>query len=122
MFGITPQTVTKHCGNKEIGIRFSPGKRMSKEKRKAFEEFCGVTDTCGGEQAETVVAKKDVETATTEGTIDFDNATQSADMTMTEFSMSFSGNFSRDMICNSLALMLSKGTPVKLDIKCSVML
>lgn len=118
MFGITPQTVTKHCGHEEIGIRFSPGKRMSKEKRKAFEEFCGVV----APQEEVVVAKKEQEPVKTEAFIDLDNATQSPDMAMTEFTLSFSGNFNREMICNSLASMLPKGAPVKLDIKCLVML
>ena len=51
-----------------------------------------------------------------------DNATQSPDMAMTEFTLSFSGNFNREMICNSLASMLPKGASVKLDIKCLVKL
>ena len=91
---------------------------MSKEKRKAFEEFCGVV----APQEEVVVAKKEQEPAKTEAFIDLDNATQSPDMAMTEFTLSFSGNFNREMICNSLASMLPKGAPVKLDIKCLVML
>lgn len=118
MFGITPKTVTKHCEHEEIGIRFSPGKRMSKEKRRAFEEFCGVV----APQEEVVVAKKEQEPAKTEAFIDMDNATQSPDMAMTEFTLSFSGNFNREMICNSLASMLPKGASVKLDIKCLVKL
>ena len=36
--------------------------------------------------------------------------------------LSFSGNFSREMVCNSLASILPKGTPVRLDIKCLVTL
>lgn len=118
MFGITPKTVTKHCEHEEIGIRFSPGKRMSKEKRRAFEEFCeGVTP----HQEEVVAAKKEPEPEGAKTIIDLDNATQSPDMVMTEFTLSFSGSFNREMICNSLASMLSKGTLVKLDIKCLVM-
>lgn len=117
MFGITPKTVTKHCEHEEIGIRFSPGKRMSKEKRRAFEEFCGVV----APQEEVVVAKKEQEPAKTEAFTDMDNAKQSPDMAMTEFTLSFSGSFNREMICNSLASMLPKGAPVKLDIKCLVM-
>ena len=118
MFGITPSTVTKHCGHEEIGIHFSPGKRMNKEKRKAFEEFC-----CAAEpQEEVVVAKKEPDPAKIDGFIDLGNTTQSPDMAMTEFTLSFSGNFNREMICNSLASMLPKGVPVKLDIKCLVML
>ncbi len=118
MFGVTPQSVTKHCSTDEIDIRFAPGKRMSKEKRKAFEEFCGVVVP----QEEVVVAKKELDSAKTEAFINLDNATQSPDMVMTEFTLSFSGNFNREMICNSLASMLPKGSPVKLDIKCLVML
>lgn len=118
MFGITPKTVTKHCEHEEIGIRFSPGKRMSKEKRRAFEKFCCTAN----HQEEVVVAKKEPEPKKTEGFIDLDNTAQSPDMAMTEFTLSFSGNFNREMICNSLASMLPKGAPVKLDIKCFVML
>ena len=68
------------------------------------------------------MAKKEQEPAKTEAFIDLDNATQSPDMAMTEFTLSFSGNFNREMICNSLASMLPKGAHVKLDIKCLVML
>lgn len=117
MFGITAKTVAKHCGQEEIGIHFSPGKRMSKEKRKAFEEFCGM----GTPKETVVIAKKEQEPAKTEALIDMDSATQSPDMAMTEFALSFSGNFSIEMVCNSLVAMLPKGAPVKIDIKCFVM-
>ena len=114
MFGITPQTVTKYCGNEEIGIRFSPGKRMSKERRKAFDEFCGMAVP----QEEGVVTVQKLLSDPDRANTDLDNATRSSDMAMTEFTLSFSGNFSREMVCNSLASMLPKGTPVKMDIHC----
>ncbi len=39
LFGIGASTVTKHCGAQEIGIKFSPGKKMPKDKREAFERL-----------------------------------------------------------------------------------
>ena len=117
MFGITPQTVTKHCGHEEIGILFSPGKRMSKERRKAFEEFC----VGAAPQEEAAAPKKEQESVKVGTFIGMDNTAQSSDMAMTEFTLSFSGSFNREMICNSLASMLPKGASVKLDIKCLVM-
>lgn len=72
-------------------------------------------------QEEVVAAKKEPEPEGAKTIIDLDNATQSPDMVMTEFTLSFSGSFNREMICNSLASMLPKGAPVKLDIKCLVM-
>jgi len=122
MFGIHPQTVTKYCGSEEIGIRFSPGKRMSKEKRKAFDKFC---EGFSCPQEETVVAKKEKEEpakAEVSAAPD-DNAAPapSPDMAMTEFNLSFSGTFNRELVGNYLALMLPKDAPVKLEIKCIVL-
>lgn len=120
MFGITPQTVTKHCGIEEIGIRFSPGKRMTKESREAFEEFCNGSEH---QKEEVVVTKKEQDPVKEDNeAVDLGDAASSSDMAMTEFTLSFSGNFNHDMIYNSIAFMLPKGTPVKMDIKCAVML
>lgn len=121
MFGITPQTVTKHCSADEIGIRFTPGKRMTKENRQAFDVFCGVVEH--KEKCEPVAVKKAVaDTTAAEVCAKIEDAVPSKDMAMTEFTLSFAGNFSRDMLCNSLLAMLPKGVPVKMDVKCSIML
>lgn len=111
MFGITPQTVTKHCGHEEIGIRFSPGKRMTKENRKAFEDFCAGFENG---QEETIIIKGKGETEEASG------AAPAQNMAMTEFTLSFSGIFNREMVCNSLAFMLPKEARVRLDIKCTI--
>lgn len=121
MFGITAQTVTKHCGNEEIGIKFSPGKRMSKDSRAAFEIFCQGNNPVQEEEEETVVVKKECEAEPVQKQEVFpiDNSVP-ATMSMAEFTMSFVGGFNREMIYNSIASMIAAGTPVKLDIKCSI--
>ena len=120
MFGITPQTVTKHCNGEDIGIHFSPGKRMPKESRYAFEQFCSGVDHEHG-QEDVVVAKKEAVVEKDVCSIRENNATQSPNMSMTEFALSFSGNFNQEMIYNSIATILPKGVPVKVDIKCFIM-
>lgn len=123
MFGITSQTVTRHCGSDEIGIRFSPGKRMSRENRMAFEEFCNAGDPHVKQDLKPVLARKaDEESPDEKMCAEIENSVPSEDMSMTDFTLSFSGNFSRDMLYNSLLSILPNGYPVKLDIKCSIML
>ena len=39
LFGIGAPTVTKHCSSEEIGIKFSPGKKMPKDRREEFERL-----------------------------------------------------------------------------------
>lgn len=114
-------TVTKHCGNEGIGIKFSPGKRMSKDSRAAFEIFCQGNNPVQEEEEETVVVKKECEAEPVQKQEVFpiDNSVP-ATMSMAEFTMSFVGGFNRDMIYNSIASMIAAGTQVKLDIKCSI--
>lgn len=120
MFGITAQTVTKHCGSEEIGIKFSPGKRMNKDNRAAFEIFCQ-GDNFVQKEEETVVAKKECGTDPVQRQDVFPiDRSIPAEMLMTELSMSFAGKFNREMIFNSIASMVPVGTPVKLDIKCFI--
>lgn len=120
MFGITAQTVTKHCGSEEIGIKFSPGKRMNKDNRAAFEIFCQ-GDNFVQKEEETVVAKKECGTKPVQRQDVFPiDRSIPAEMLMTELSMSFAGKFNREMIFNSIASMVPVGTPVKLDIKCFI--
>ena len=139
MFGVTAQTVTKHCKKDAIDIRFSVGKRMTEAERKVFEVFCN-----GGEnllqvknepltevEVETVsIPKEEVKynTETQKSEAEKNDTKEpvlvdrsATDMAMTEFSMSFAGNFNRDMLYNSIIAVIPKGTPVRLDIKCLVM-
>ena len=119
MFGIAPQVVTKHCGAAEIGIRFSPGKRMPKESREAFDKFCNIDKAPDEEQ--TVVAKKVAQDEPVAGD-DVENRVvveEPKEMNMTDFTLSFSGEFNREKVFNAIAFMVPKGTPVKIDIKCS---
>lgn len=117
MFGIAAPVLSKYCGNEEIGIKFSRGKRMTKQERMAFREFCGDKDDDADD--ETVEEASD---ATERICVNEKNevAKEQKDMAMTEFSLSFSGGFSREMIYNSLASMLPNGTEVKMEIKCLV--
>ncbi len=118
MFGVTARTVTAYCGREDIGIRFSPGKRMSKKDRIAFGEFCGNPDR---PQQEIEAAEEETETTKPGAIIDIDKTLPASDMAMTEFTLSFSGSFNREMLCNSLASMLPRGAEIKLDIKCLVL-
>lgn len=115
MFNVTPPTISKLCGNEEIGIRFSAGKRMNKEQRDAFNRFLNPCEEMIEECTEPV-AEEQVEMD--EECDDMSRA--SSDMAMTEFTLSFQGKFNRDMICNSLLSMVKNGTNVKIDIRCCI--
>lgn len=113
MFGITPQTVTRFCGNPEISIEFSRGKRMPKDCRVEFEKF--LSNNCED--------------------IDFAQTTQESgvpnqethlldlprDMGMTEFSLCFEGTVNPEMVTNSIIAMLRPNTSVKLEVRCSIL-
>lgn len=113
MFGITAPTVTKFCGNREIGIEFSRGKRMSKDCRAEFEKFLSSGDgfalpaTPGSEAPPAV---PDVRTVRSE-----------ASMEMTEFSLCFHGIISPEMVANSIVAMLRPDAAVKLEVRCSIL-
>lgn len=118
MFGVTSRTVTKRCEMDDINIHFSPGKRMTKGSRKAFEEFTKALEF----QKEPDLDDSDASPTmadTTPHTV-LDNSVKATDMSMTEFTLSFSGNFNREMVYNSLVSMLPNGSSVELYIRCVI--
>ncbi len=113
MFGITAQTVTRFCGNREIGIEFSRGKRMSKECRTEFEKFLS-----GGSG---IQAHDVPDTSVTPVVPNCCAEASKARMDMTEFSLCFEGPLQPEMVTNSILAMLHPDANVKLEVRCSVL-
>lgn len=115
MFGITSQTVTRFCGNQDIGIEFCRGKRMTKDNRIAFEQFVsGVPDHSDHSAAST----PDSEDGQEKPEIIM---TRDSSMDMTEFSMCFEGVIKPEAISNSILSMLRPNSNVRLEIRCHVL-
>jgi len=120
LFGIGASTVTRHCGTQEIGIKFSPGKKMPKDKRDAFERLFLVEE--GASPLPATTDTRDVVEAPTVHRLDMSKAKpSSAGMEMTDFSMSFQGDINVEMVVNSILAMLIPGSKVRLDVRCSVL-
>jgi len=120
LFGIGASTVTKHCGAQEIGIKFSPGKKMPKDKREAFERLFLVEGDTPPLPAATDT--QNVAEAPTVHRLDMSKAKpSSAGMEMTDFSISFQGDINVEMVVNSILAMLIPGSKVRLDVRCSVL-
>ena len=111
MFGITSNTVTKFCGNQEIGIEFSRGKRMPKDCRAEFEKFLYGDNMKSQEQGSS--SAHITQELRVDGT--------ASNMSMTEFSLCFEGTIVPEMITNSIIAMLRPNSNVKLEVKCSVL-
>lgn len=112
MFGVTPATVSKKCKEEEIGISFSPGKRMSKKERTEFERFLLVNDRdedCRNRDNET-----QEDCSQQEECIEKENGT----MLLSNFNLSFSGGFDPTTLGNSLTYMIPYGQQVELTIQC----
>lgn len=113
MFDITPQTVTRFCGNQEIGIEFSRGKRMPKECRVEFEKFLSGNDDTANPVTPTFEAASAVQ--------DMRESRLTTGMDMTEFSLCFEGVLIPEMITNSIIAMINPDANVRLEVKCSVL-
>lgn len=100
VFGATAHTVTKYLGDR-FGIKFSPGKKMPKDRADDFATFLYGTKT--DDTPEETLPEVCVGT-----------------MSMTEFSLSFSGKLDPRMIHNSITSMLPEGKNVKIEIRCSI--
>lgn len=127
MFGANPREVSSFCKQDEIGIHFSPGKRMNKEQREAFEAFLyqdkkEIVEDVSADNPIDVSKDVPMEDKREEScpVIDIDNTKASGDMAMTEFKLTFDGKFNRDMLYNSIISMIPKGTKVKMEIKCDI--
>lgn len=127
-FGCVPSTVTKYC-KAALNTTFDPGKRMTREQRKAFCEFTGETtteDDAAADIIEEQVSAPDRESLAGK-LCSSDVSTGSSSLldarssfNMKEISMSFSGGFDADALRNSLLLSIGAGTPVHIDIKCII--
>lgn len=134
--GVTPGTVTNHC-KETLGIVFKPGQRMTKEQRSAFSEFLGEPEATAAEEPD--CNERTISTAECEPEVELPewpkmpcepfsgasakkpSASSKGNFGMKALTMSFSGNFDPDALRNSLLLSIGEGTPVKLDIVCSIL-
>lgn len=137
MFGVAPSTVRKMLDH-VLHLHFPRGKHMSKQQRDAFTAYCNGTAVVDKENEETDAlvieesesANAQETTAVTElpkpndpPTVEVEDAKQTGmrqPMNMSEFSFRFSGGFSRDMIANTLSMVLREGSNVQIDIRCVV--
>lgn len=134
---VTPSTVTKYCKD-NLGVVFSAGKRMTKRQRELLSEFLGeqnetaedsedcdelceetmtdeVQNECG-EQRAALVQKHNDDIYTS-----FGCGITAGRFDMKEISMCFTGGFDPDALRNSLLLSIGKGTPVRINIDCTLL-
>lgn len=112
MFGITPVTVSKFCGTREIGIEFCRGKRMTKEQRAEFEKFLGQEDNT----VQFVAPAQNPEPEQSSS-----NTRLSSCADMTGFSLCFEGAIHPEMVVNSIVSMLRPNANVRLEVRCSIL-
>lgn len=110
MFGVTPATVLKTCGEEDVGVTFHRGKRMNAEQRVEFNKFLKCEQDTGVPHTETLDLEK----------TDIDRQAN-ANMSMSAFSLIFDGEFDREMVYNSMAFMLPLGTNVRLEVRCEIL-
>ena len=120
-FDCVPSTVTKYC-KRVLDVEFRPGQRMTKAQREAFVDFCGVEDDNKSDEGcmdDEGFACCEIEPPTP---IEFVRQPREVNnpFNMKEIHMSFSGCFNADSLRNSLIATIGNGTPVKIDIRCSV--
>lgn len=123
LFGIGAPTVTKHCSSEEIGIKFSPGKKMPKDRHEEFERLFLNESEAEVEAPPPPAAEEpqDVVQAPLICQLDMSKAKPSSSgMEMTDFSMSFQGAINAEAVVNSIVAMLVPGAKVRLDVRCSV--
>lgn len=118
-FDCVPSTVTKYC-KRVLDVEFKPGQRMTKAQREAFADFCG---TENDEPDEDYIEGEDFACRELiEPPIEFVRQPRETGnaFNMKEIHMSFSGCFNADSLRNSLIATIGNGTPVKIDIRCSI--
>lgn len=112
MFGITPKTVTRFCGSREISIEFSRGKRMPKDRRVEFEKLLSGDDGTSAPNVQETESELDMRMVVDK---------PGKCMDMTAFSLCFEGILQPEMITNSIIAMLRPGSAVKIEVRCSVL-
>lgn len=120
VFGATATTVSGYLRRK-FDIRFSPGKQMPKDRVADFKRFLsGEPEDEDGEgmSPEAMQASDSSKIALGEK----QNCTQirNSNLSITEFSLSFSGNFDAKNIHNSIASIVPEGTDVEITIHCRI--
>ena len=115
MFHISPSKVTKLCKDGDIAIVFSPGKRMSKEKREEFMSFLSK------ESVDACEPDKQNEAQSVTGRLTSVPAEEkNADMVLTSFTLNFDGKVNRDMLINSILYMLPQDVNVSVKVQCDI--
>ena len=123
LFGIGAPTVTKHCSSEEIGIKFSPGKKMPKDRREEFERLFLNEGEAEVEAPPLPAAEEPQDVVQSPLICHLDmskSKPSSSGMEMTDFSMSFQGAINVEVVVNSIVAMLAPGAKVRLDVRCSV--
>lgn len=123
MFGCSRNTCAKLLAYSPYEIRFDRGCAMSRAKRERWYEFIGRAENgqCR-EVFEPEIPKEeepvpDVSTTMTQTETEM-KSDKPSQMSMTEFSLNFSGRLSVEAIANSLRLILGDGMDGSLSIKC----
>lgn len=120
VFGATATTVT-HYLRREFDMRFSPGKQMPKDRVADFKRFLsGQSEDIDDEE----LSPEALQASDVPVVVPYEkpNFTQirSTDLSIIEFSLSFSGSFDAKNIHNSIASIVPDGTDVKIDIHCII--
>ena len=105
MFGIRPLTVRRYIVSKELDITFPVGHSMNSEQRAAWERF---------------LANEDTPLALPEQKPENPQIEASAHMSMSKFSLSFSGKIDVNMITNSLLNILGSDASGHIEIICDL--
>lgn len=132
MFGVTPTTVTKALGDREINILFSPGKRMSRVQREEFDRFLRGENTKEHRNEEPEETSQIVEAVDTDkeeirpveeviAKIASAEKTKTTSMSMRSFSLNFSGEVDIENLCNSLKALMPRDGEVSVNISCEVL-
>lgn len=129
MFGVHLTTFLMLCAHDEINIKFQRGAKMTKDQKMAFDKFAGIdiglitTNACD-DQIETDTTENTEEKRIVKEDDNIPNATMVESdkerMHMLDFELNFAGKFSREMLYNSLVLMIPEGAEVKIKVKCEI--
>lgn len=112
IFDVTATTVTKYLGA-NLSIKFSPGKKMPKDRVEDFNRFINQTGDKTEEDAqENTQDQPEIELV--------HRARTDSNMRMSEFSLVFDGEFNIEAIHNSIVSMIPKGSTVRIEVKCVI--
>lgn len=119
MFGTTYKTVSRFCAKDGINIKFRQGTKTPAEQKKLFEEFIsGCAETkpeCDTDKCDSEVKAEDSEMPVSQ------QASTHSVFKMNEISMLFSGKLCPDIIYNSIASVIPKGSDIEVEIRCKIL-